>query len=265
MASHPPKQCCTIGVKHEGTPTGEFKDIGDSNHLLSKPRYANIDTDSTYLVDTYFAYPPDKSTTNAVLIFTDVLGPRFPNVQLIADQFAANGYFTVVPDLFQKDPIPANRDASFDMNAWRGKHGVEKVDPVVEATLKEMKEKYGVKRIGTVGYCFGAKSVVRYLKKGVTDAGYVAHPSFVTTEEVKAIEGPFSIAAAETDGIFPPEKRHETEQILKDIKVPYQINLYSGVVHGFAVRGDLSSKIVTYAKEQAFLQAIFWFDEHVKA
>jgi hypothetical protein len=30
------------------------------------------------------------------------------------------------------------------------------------------------------------------------------------------------------------------------------------------VRGDLSNKLVTYAKEQAFLQAVFWFDEHVK-
>lgn len=29
MASNPPGKCCTIGVKHEGTPTGELKNIGD--------------------------------------------------------------------------------------------------------------------------------------------------------------------------------------------------------------------------------------------
>jgi dienelactone hydrolase len=101
-----------------------------------------------------------------------------------------------MPDLFQGDPIPLNRGGDFDMNAWRTKHTTDHVDPVVDAVIKELKDKYGVKRIGTVGYCFGAKYVARFLKTGVTDAGYVAHPSWVTTEELKAIEGPFSIAAA---------------------------------------------------------------------
>ena len=44
---------------------------------------------------------------------------------------------------------------------------------------------------------------------------------------------------------------------------PYQINLYSGVEHGFSVRGDITNKVIKYAKEQAFLQAVFWFDEYL--
>jgi dienelactone hydrolase len=67
----------------------------------------------------------------------------------------------------------------------------------------------------------------------------------------------------ETDRAFPPDKRHTSETILQELKVPYQINLYSGVQHGFAVRGDLSNREVTYAKEQAFLQAVYWFNEHL--
>ena len=211
-----------------------------------------------------------------------MIGNRFINAQLIADQFAANGFFVVMPDIFNGDPLPLNRPGTFDMAAWRKNHGVETVEPILQAAIKEMKETYGVKKIGTVGYCFGAKYVVKFLKKGVTDAGYVAHPSGVTEEEVREIEQPFSIAAAgecvgalasveypltkiaETDGAFPSDKRHTTEAILQEIKVPYQINLYSGVVHGFAVRGDLSKRVGMYAKEQAFLQAVFWFQEHLK-
>jgi hypothetical protein len=30
MASHPPAQCCTIGVKHEGEASGKIEKIGDS-------------------------------------------------------------------------------------------------------------------------------------------------------------------------------------------------------------------------------------------
>jgi len=98
--------------------------------------------------------------------------------------------------------------------------------------------------------------------KGV-DVGYVAHPSFVEEEELAAIAGPLSIAAAETDQIFPAEKRHKSETILVETKQPYQINLYSGVVHGFSVRCDTSKKIEKFSKEQAFLQAVSWFDEHL--
>ena len=66
MASHPPASCCYQGVKHEGTAVGEIKKIGD--------------------IETYFSYPKDKSTDNAIIIFTDIIGHKLINVQLIADQ-----------------------------------------------------------------------------------------------------------------------------------------------------------------------------------
>jgi len=70
--------------------------------------------------------------------------------------------------------------------------------------------------------------------------------------------------SAETDGIFPPEKRRQTEDILLGKDTPWQINLYSSVQHGFAVRADLSNPRAKWAKEQAFYQAVQWFDEYVK-
>ena len=108
--------------------------------------------------------------------------------------------------------------------------------------------------------------MVRHLLPGdgKIDVGYTAHPSFVDKEELAAIKGPLAISAAETDSIFPTEKRHESEVILKETGMPYQINLYSGVEHGFAVRGDMSKPVSKYAKESAFLQALQWFEEHLK-
>lgn len=152
---------------------------------------------NTSAVETYFAYPEDKSTSKAILLITDVIGHKFINAQLIADQFAANGYFVVMPDLFQGDPVLMNGPADFSLQAWLTNHGTDKVDPVVEAALKELKA-LGAKKIGGVGYCFGGKYVARYLKKGQIDAGYSAHPSFVSDEELRGIEGPFSISAAGT-------------------------------------------------------------------
>lgn len=45
--------------------------------------------------------------------------------------------------------------------------------------------------------------------------------------------------------------------------MPYQINLYSGTSHGFSVRGDMKVKSQKFAKEQAFQQAVAWFNEHL--
>lgn len=222
-------------------------------------------------VDTYLAYPESRQTDTAILILTDVIGHDFINAQLIADQFAANGYFVVMPDLFEGDPMPLNRPDDFDIMKWLATSGPSKghttkqVDPIVAKVIKALKADFGVKKLGSVGYCFGAKYVARYMAKdqGI-DVGYVAHPSFVDAEEIKALTGPFSIAAAETDQIFPAEKRRETEDILKDMEIPYQISLYSDVEHGFAVRADTSKAPVKFAKEAAFLQAVAWFDEFLK-
>ncbi|GKZ17039.1 hypothetical protein AbraIFM66951_005768 [Aspergillus brasiliensis] len=251
MASLPAGSCCYQGVKHEGEAKGSFSQLND--------------------FEIYTSSPADKSTENGVLVITDVIGHRFLNAQLIADQFAANGYFVMMPDLFDNDAIPLNRPEGFDLMAWKDgayhkdkkPHTPEVVDPIIEACIKEMRTKYGCKKIGAVGYCFGGKYVVRHLRPGQIDAGYTAHPSFVDSEELKAIKGPLAIAAAETDAIFPSEKRHESEEILKDSGLPYQINLYSGVAHGFAVRGDPANRTVQYAKENAFLQAVQWFKEHL--
>jgi dienelactone hydrolase len=250
MASNPPGKCCYQGVRHEGTPTGKLSQLGD-----------------------FEIYTVGEPSEHGIIVITDVLGHKFNNAQLIADQYAANGYYVVMPDLFDGNPIGLNRPEGFDIMKWLGgeyhpkkrAHDPPHVDPIIDSCIIHMRDQ-GVKKLGAVGYCFGAKYVVRHLRpdQGKIDAGYSAHPSFVQDDELNDIKGPFSIAAAETDEIFPTEKRHHTEELLKALGLPYQINLYAGVEHGFAVRGDPNDKKKQYAKEAAFLQAVQWFDYHLK-
>jgi dienelactone hydrolase len=154
-------------------------------------------------VPAYITFPESKDTSTAIIILPDVIGHEFINAQLIADQFAANGYYVVMPDLFQGDPVKLNPAEGFDIMNWLQKGGPEgkghlpdSVDPIVEKTLAYMKEQ-GAKKIGAVGYCFGGKYVARFLAKGKgVDVGYTAHPSFVDEDEIKGMAGPLSIAAA---------------------------------------------------------------------
>ena len=72
------------------------------------------------------------------------------------------------------------------------------------------------------------------------------------------------IGYPETDRVFPMDKRHQSEEILKEAGQPYQINLFSGVAHGFAVRCNKEVKVEKFAMEQAFLQAVHWFNEYLQ-
>lgn len=78
----------------------------------------------------------------------------------MADQFAANGYYTIIPDLFNGDPMTLNSPPGFDFTAWLTKgssgdnpHTPPHVDRIVEASIKYLQEK-GFKKIGAAGYCF---------------------------------------------------------------------------------------------------------------
>lgn len=114
-------------------------------------------------IDAYVAEPKGKKHDGAALLYLpDVFG-IWPNSQLMADQFAENGYYTIIPDLFNGDCLTLPRPENFDIMKWltqgsdgKNPHTKEAVDPIVEATIQYLKEQ-GFTKIGGLGYCFGAK------------------------------------------------------------------------------------------------------------
>jgi dienelactone hydrolase len=242
--------CCAVGVKHSGDPLGKLIKINDK-------------------IDAYLATPPEdaakKHPGKAVLFLPDVIG-IWQNSKLLADQLAANGYLTLIPDLFDGDPVPLGSPPDFVARWFKEgtngdkPHGNEEMDPVVIAAIQTLKNDYSINRIAAVGYCIGGKYVIRHYKSGI-DVGYVAHPSKVTHEEFASIGGPLSIAAPEFDSQYTAKLRHESEDILAKTGHPWQINLFSGVVHGFAIRGNMEKRHERFTKEQAFYQAVAWFNE----
>ena len=230
LTHFPPYTVCELqsdDYLHRGTPTG------------SSIRLENN-------IEAYIAEPMQAvDGKKAILFLPDVIG-IWDNSKLMADQFAANGYYVVMPDLFNGDALKLNRPADFDFMAWLTKgsdgknpHTPESVDPIVASAISFLHSK-GYERIASVGYCFGAKYSARFMSSSpplsvstqkagepLVQVSYVAHPSFVSEEELAAIKGPWAISAAETDSIFPAEMRWKSEGILQKAGFPYQINLFS--------------------------------------
>ena len=112
-------------------------------------------------IDAYAAEPTGKTVHEgkAILYLPDVIS-IWQNSKLMVDQYAANGYYTVMLDLFNGDAMTLNRPDGFDFMAWLTKgtggnnpHTKEAVDPIVAEGIKFLQGK-GYKKIGSVGYCF---------------------------------------------------------------------------------------------------------------
>ena len=185
----------------------------------------------------------------------------FPCPRLV-DSFARAGYLTVAPDLFDGDPALADIELpGFNTTDFINRHGTDATDPIIHRSIAYLREELGIQRIGVPGYCFGGKYSFRFVAEGWgADVAFAAHPTLWTDEEVEAIVGPAAVAAAEVDARMSPADRAHMEALLANTTQPYQVNLYSQTSHGFAVRGNASIPMERFGKEQAFIQAVTWFD-----
>lgn len=246
MASKAPGQCCIEGTFHEGTPAGEHKTI------------FGLDTYQTGV---------EHGKDRIIVILTDIYGNHFNNTLLVADQLAKSGkYQVLVPDILKGDPVPETHG---DLGPWLKNHTPAITKPIITSFLDQLVKEYSPKFIAGFGYCFGAKyAILEGDKNGRFDVVAIAHPSFVEIEEVQALAKPIIISAAETDPIFTTDLRHQSEIELAKLSASkglrYQIDLYSGVAHGYAVRGDTSDPVVRYAKEKTVMDQLSFLAQFSK-
>ncbi|KAL1674412.1 Alpha/Beta hydrolase protein [Schizophyllum commune] len=243
---------CVRGVRWEGTPTGRIEKING--------------------VDAYVATPEKDYPKEKVLLFlTDLFGIPLVNNKLLADDFAANGFRTVIPDYLNGDPMPAedlSPGATRDVARWFVNHGADKTRPPLDEVIAGLKAQ-GVTTFGAVGYCFGARYVFDLAFDGVIKVSAVAHPSHLEVpddiERYAQTTVPLLIESCEVDQMFPREAQAETDAILGGGKFApgYKQDYWPGCRHGFAVRGDQNDPAVKAGKEGAFKNVVEWMVKYL--
>jgi len=246
---------CVKGVTHEGTPKGKWEKIGG--------------------VDSYVATPAgDYPQNKAILFLTDVFGPQIPNAQLLADDFAANGFKTIVPDYLNSDPIPedalsSGRDIGADIASWLLNHTEEKTRPNIDKVMEALKST-GVTELAATGYCFGGRYTFDLAFENIIKVAVVAHPFLIKIpddlEKYAAIsKAPLLINSCSDDSLFPLESSVKADEILGGGKFApgYKREYFEGCTHGFAVRGDLSDPKVRAGKEGSFKATVAWIKKYI--
>ncbi|KAF8870590.1 dienelactone hydrolase [Gymnopilus junonius] len=221
---------CFEVVRHVGTAVGKSIKIAD--------------------IDTYLSEPPAGTTgpKKVILYFSDVFGPFFDNAKLLQDYFASHGFYVLGSTTSLV--IPA---------AWSAKSR-RQADEATPRWTKAVREIYGEDtKYTAIGYCFGAPYSLEIATTNNVVAAAFAHPAALNEDHFKNLQKPLLLSCAEIDRSFPAESRHRAEEILAEGKKTYHLQLFSGVNHGFATRGDPNIEHERWAKEESARSVIGWF------
>lgn len=235
--------CCLKTIDHEGETLGSYKTIGGLDTYQTGKEFGN-----------------DK----VIVIFTDIFGYKYKNNLLVADLLSKQAQAQVlIPDYFENDPLKSIEEFFAKKEEWLGKHSHEKNNNILTGFLSKLREEYKPKFVAGIGHCFGAKYVVPQLTStGLLDIGAIAHPSNCTEEEFDAITKPLIISASSVDPLFTPELRQKAIDILTKNEADFELTIYLGVHHGFAVRGDPTNKKHRYAQAKVIQDQIYFFSFH---
>ncbi|KAJ7233088.1 dienelactone hydrolase endo-1,3,1,4-beta-D-glucanase [Mycena rebaudengoi] len=242
---------CVTGVTHDGTLEGKFESLSGVRSYVATP---GVD------------YPKDK----VLLFLPDGFGLDLPNAQLLADDFARNGFKTVIPDYLNGDPIPVDAMSpgkNFDIGEWFKTHGSTETRAPLDKVIAALKAE-GVTYFGGTGYCLGGRYVFDLAFEGVLSASVVSHPSLLQIpadleKYVSVAKAPLLINSCTIDPQFPPEAQAKADELFEDFAPGYKREYFDGCTHGFAVRGDLSDPKVKAGKEGAFKTAVEWLIKYM--
>ncbi|THU91063.1 alpha/beta-hydrolase [Dendrothele bispora CBS 962.96] len=250
----PPGDCCfSKGVKFEGTPVGKVVTIAGAETYISEPQTSSNASSG-------------GGKKKVILFLPDVHGPFFDNTKLVQDYFAENGFYVVGIDYFFGDIVDAHdNEPGFDRQAWMKKSQVQAAE-VLPKWYEAVKEMYGTcadANYCSVGYCFGAPYVLEWTTTGEIVAGAFAHPAFLNEDHFRGVKRPLLMSCAETDHTFPLPARRRAEDLLIEAKAQYHIQVFSGVAHGFALRGDPNIPDTRWAKEECASCVVRWFNRFI--
>ncbi|HEU5273967.1 MAG TPA: dienelactone hydrolase family protein [Xanthobacteraceae bacterium] len=179
-----------------------------------------------------------------------------------AEMVARLGYVVFAPDIFGVKPkgeeeekaqsARYNKDRALMRARAQAGFDVLRANPMVDQS-----------RIGVLGYCFGGTVAVELAETGVPILGTVTiHGSFrdFQHEAAKNIHGRMLILHGAEDPVAPLSEVNILIQDLRDAKIAWQLELYSGTKHGFSTPKNADEERANAQSQGAtarFFQEVF--------
>jgi carboxymethylenebutenolidase len=201
---------------------------------------------------------PTTGAHPAVLIWPDAFGLR-PSMRDIGKRIAAEGYSVLVPNPFYRlakapvfdDPSKFNFANPADMAKLQplmasiNAPGAAERDAVAfVAFLDAQRQVDRTKKVGTQGYCMGGPLVVKTAATvpNRVGAGASFHGGGLVTDQpgsphllAPKIKARMYFGIASNDDMRQPDAKDKLKEAFAAAKVPAEIEVYSGALHGWCV------------------------------
>jgi carboxymethylenebutenolidase len=204
---------------------------------------------------------PAAAPKAAIIVIQEVFGVN-PGIRKKCDDWAAQGYLAVAPDVFwrQQPNVELDSDIPEQFQAAIGfmmKHDFDLGIQDVEATIHWIRREEGVAKVGIVGFCMGGK--VAYMAAARTDVdasvGYYGVGIDQMLGESHAIAKALMLHIPTGDGFVPPLAQQAMHKGLDD-NPHVTLHDYEGLDHGFAaehgVRRDEEAAVLADGRTSEF-------------
>ncbi len=233
------------------------------------------------VMDVYLHRPPARegdAAAPAVILYPDAGGVR-PSMHAMAERLASHGYLVAVPNVLYRAGAypPFDFKTLFTDPAERERLGViiKQADMVsvmrdTEAVLDLLAREPGAREgaVGCVGYCMGGRFAFGAAGAHPSRVGAVAciHGGNIAVDEptsphlqASRIRARLYFGVADNDQSCTPESQAKLKAALDAAGVRYELEVYPGAPHGFAVAD--SPRYVEEAAERHWQKVLALFGE----
>ena len=184
-----------------------------------------------------------------------------PPIKNVADRFAAEGFSALAPDMYHGQTASEPDGAGKLFMALN----IGQAEKDLRGATTYLKGHSSTAKIGVVGFCMGGQLALLTATLdpsiGACVNFYGIHPN--VKPDYRKLSGPVLGLYAEKDGFVTPDVARGVDKAIKDAGKSSEINVYSGVDHGFFNddRPDVHDKP---AAADAWNRTLAFFRQHVK-
>lgn len=242
-------------------------DAGAPARLRSSPRHGEWVTVRTGAQDSiraWVVYPERKTKAPVVLVVHEIYGLT-PWIRNVADQFAAEGFIAVAPDLLTMKNLPGFPDSVDRQGATAAIRTLQSADvhrQLSAIASYAMNLPAATKKYGIVGFCWGGGTSFQHAVSApglsASVVYYGVSPANGAVSASAPVLGLYGGNDARVNATIAP-----ADSAMKRAGKTYKYHIYEGAGHGFLRQQSGMSGANATATAAAWSETVAWFRKYL--
>ena len=247
------------------TPAGAEAAAAQLTASTRHGEWVTVRTGESDSVRAWVVYPERRTKAPVVVVVHEIFGLS-PWIRGVADQFAAEGFLAIAPDLLTMKNIPGSPENPQSQAATAAIRTLNMDDvhrQVSAVAAYAMRLPAAAPRYGIVGFCWGGavsfEHAVRVPSLGASVVYYGSNPAPARLSSVVApVLGLYGMDDARVNATVTP-----ADSAMKQLGKTYQHFFYEGAGHGFLRQQDARDGKNRLAADAAWRETISWFRRYL--